>query len=77
MLPAGREPQRAIGDEDHGTHDCVDPLRAQIELPPRLPLGLSEQPRRLARIEPVAVVGSRGLIDVVCSLHALLPQFAL
>ncbi len=51
--------------------------RAEIELPPRLPLGLREQPRRLARIELVAVVGLRGLIDVVRSLHGALPPIAL
>src|SRR5581483_12388407 len=77
MLPAGREPQRAIGDEDHKTHHRCDPLRAQIELPLCLALGLSEQPRRLTRIKPIAVVGCRALIDVVCTLHGPLPQLAL
>ena len=70
MLTVGREPQRAVSNEDHHAHEHGDPRRAEIELAPRVPLGLSEQPRRLTGIEPTAVAGSRALINVVCSLHA-------
>jgi hypothetical protein len=52
-------------------------MRAEIELPPRLPLGLSEQPRRFTRIEPITVIGCRGLINVVCPCMVLLPALAL
>jgi hypothetical protein len=66
VLPAGREPQRAVSDEDHGAPERGHPRRAEVELVPRVE---SEQPRCLQGIEALAIVGLRGLVDVVGSLH--------
>ncbi len=76
VLPAHREPNHAVDDENDRRSDQREQRLLDLELALRLPSGLLEERRRRLESEP-ALVGWRGLVRVAGPVHLALSQMTL